>query len=110
MLLTGKLCFHSETGTEGGYWAFESNTPLQKGQSVYDRLHILKNGDRLKIEHPTEELIVWDGVVDLRQFDQFTEDAGGLWIHADQKGISREEWSKYFFNNYPAKLYVRNES
>lgn len=31
--LKGKLCFHSETGTEGGYWAFESEEPILEGQS-----------------------------------------------------------------------------
>lgn len=104
MTLQGKLCFHSETGTEGGYWAFESNEPILEGQSAYDRLHILKNGNRLKIVHPTEKSLVWDGMIDLEQFDLFTEDARGMWIHADQKGIPRDEWSTYFFDNYPAEL------
>ena len=54
MTLQGKLCFHFETGTEGGYWAFESNEPILEGQTAYDRLHILKNGNRLKIQHPTK--------------------------------------------------------
>lgn len=104
MILEGELLFHFETGTEGAYWAFESNEPILEGQSAYDRLHILKNGDRLKILNPTEKSIVWDGVIDLIQFDLFTENVKGMWIHADQKGISRDEWSAYFLSNYPAEL------
>lgn len=105
MILEGNLSFHFETGTEGGYWAFESIEPILEGQSAYDRLHIMKNGDRLKIQHPTEESVVWDGVIDLIQFDLFTENVKGMWIHADQNGISREEWSGYFLNNYPAQFH-----
>lgn len=104
MTLQGRLCFHSETGTEGGYWAFESSEPLLKGQTAYDRLHILKNGDRLKIEHPTKKAVVWDGVIDLKELNLFTEDARGMWIHADQKGIPRNIWSNYFFKGYSATL------
>jgi len=104
VILEGNLYFYFETGTEGGYWAFESNEPILEGQSAYDQLHILKNGDRLKIQHPTEKSIVWDGVIDLIQFDRFTENIKGMWIHSDQKGISREEWSSYFFKGFPANL------
>lgn len=104
MILEGNLSFHFETGTEGGYWAFESNEPILEGQSAYDRLHILKNGDQLKILHPLSKSIVWDGVVELLQHQLFSEHANGLWIHANQKGIPRDEWSTYFFNNYPAEL------
>jgi len=109
MILEGNLDFHFETGTEGGYWAFESNQPILEHESAYDRLYILKNGDRLKIQHPIEKSIVWDGVIDLIQYELFTENASGMWIHADQKGISRKEWSEYFFNSYPAQLHERNK-
>ena len=72
----------------------------------YDGLHVLKNGDRLKVIHPTEKTIVWDGVIELKSFPVFTEHANGRWIHADQTGISRQEWSDFFFKKYPAQLQV----
>jgi len=156
--LKGVCCFHSETGTEGGYWAFQDSRFITKNvlrpycrkcgkylepqkyenlkitkvlplnQEVidgkeppecpegqherevgdswsYKGLHILENGDRLTIyspENPTE--IVWQGIISLRQYPLFTEDASGYWIHADQEGIARETWAAYFFKEYPAKL------
>jgi hypothetical protein len=42
-------------------------------------------------------LRAFDGVIDLIQFDSFTENTSVMWIHADQKRISRKEWSGYFF-------------
>ena len=70
----------------------------------YEGLYILKNGDQLRIKEPNSERIVWEGIIDLFQFPLFTEEARGMWIHADQKGLSRNEWSKYFFEEYPAEL------
>lgn len=70
----------------------------------YKGLHVLKNGDRLRIIYPTEKSVAWDGVIELKQVNLFTEHANGLWIHADQIGISREVWANYFFNNFPAQL------
>lgn len=70
----------------------------------YKGLHILKNGDKLKIVHPIEKSLIWYGVIELKPHKLFTEQANGMWIHADQKRISREEWSKFFFLNFPAQL------
>lgn len=75
----------------------------------YKGLHILKNGDELKIMHPTENRIVWQGIIDLKKYAVFKEHANGAWIHADQKGNSREEWSRYFFDSFPAELQTNNE-
>jgi len=155
--LRGVLTLHSETGTEGGYWAFQNerfikkNVPRpwckkcgkwlarQKSQNIqvkrvlpandvlndkepsdcsngehereigdewsYKGLHILKNGDKLTvydIARPNE--VVWSGVISLKQYPPFTEDAFGYWIHADQIGINRETWAKWFFEEYPAEL------
>ncbi len=70
----------------------------------YEGLHVLNDGDHLTIwdEDRTEQ--VWDGVIDLCEHDLFTEGAGGMWIHADQKGIPREMWSEWFFRGLPADL------
>jgi hypothetical protein len=81
----------------------KSDTLLVESWS-YEGLHILRNGDYLRIFHPTEKKVVWEGNIELKQLPLFSESANGLWIHADQKGISREEWSKYFFGKYVAEL------
>lgn len=72
----------------------------------YKGLHILKNGDSLQIIDPIEKSVVWEGVVELKSYGVFTEHARGFWIHADQMGISREDWSRYFFENYHARLLI----
>jgi hypothetical protein len=156
--LRGLCHFHSETGTEGGYWAFQDsqfitkNVPREyckkcgkyldpqewenlkvtrvlpltqevldgeepsecpEGQHEreigdswsYEGLHVLENGDHLTIYSPEDsDEIVWQGTISLRQHPLFTENASGLWIHADQKGVDRETWATWFFKGYPAKL------
>lgn len=165
-ILRGVLTFHSETGTEGGYWAFQDErfiTPntthfycthcglpwdrskesdeyvFKKGEEFeskyggqpgidgrpkhycsrdahefkktseenwsYAGLHILKDGDHLTIyskENSTE--VVWDGTIQIRQFELFTEHVFSMWIHADQVGVNRETWAKWFLRGYPAEL------
>ena len=151
--LEGKLFLYSETGTEGGYWAFQdsrfisSNTtrysckkcnlywdkekepmpaapeptskdslpnccspddhhfkPVCEENWSYEGLHVLEDGDQLTIYHPNNNKKVWSGVIALKQHPMFTEDASGLWIHADQIGIDRKIWAEYFFKEYRAKL------
>jgi hypothetical protein len=104
----GVVHFYTETGTEGGYWAFQDErfiTKVDPPKWSYEGLHILKDGDHLTIfskENPNE--IVWDGTIQLRQHDLFTEHASGLWIHADQVRVNRQTWSRWFFEGYPAQL------
>lgn len=118
--LHGHCYFWSETGTEGGHWAFEDerfhwpSLGLNPGSSTlgsYGGLHVLRDGDYLEIYDPDNpELIVWKGHILLRQHPLFTEDAYGLWIHTDQEGELREEWSIYFIKGYPAKLITEHEA
>lgn len=75
----------------------------------YNGLHILKNGDVLKIIHPTEDRIVWQGIINLKKNPVFKENANGAWIHTDQIDSSREEWARYFFDSFPAELQINNE-
>jgi len=154
--LHGVLHLFSETGTEGGYWAFQDerfitpNTtrfscrkcgaywdkghrpqgPVADEQAAgqlsyrgapycapgmhefelvcpgdwsYEGLHALEDGDELTIYAKDDPArIVWQGTIKLRRFPLFTEDAHGLWIHADQEGIDRAEWAKWFFEEYRA--------
>jgi hypothetical protein len=111
-VLTGVCHFFSETGTEGGHWAFQDAayiTPAGPGRShpswSYEGLHILEDGDRLTIfDREDGSMVVWKGEISLVQHPLFTEDAFGFWIHADQRGIERERWGKWFFGEYPAEL------
>jgi len=105
-IIEGVLFLHSETGTEGGYWAFQDlKYILSKNRWSYEGLHILEDGDNLTIYNPDNKAeVVWSGVIALKQHPLFTESASGLWIHADQAGIDRDVWAEYFFKEYPAKL------
>ncbi len=81
-----------------------SNTLLVTSWS-YEGLHILGDGDYLTIYDPLDKKReLWQGIIALQQHDLFTQHASGWWIHADQKGIDREVWAKYFFDECPAKL------
>ena len=81
----------------------KSDTLLVR-QWDYKGLHILKNGDKLKIIHPIDNSTVWEGIINLKEFNLFSEHARGMWIHHDQIGITREQWTDYFFNDYSAEL------
>ena len=109
--LRGILHLFSETGTEGGYWAFQDDRFITADHWSYDGLHILVDGDELRIfskEDPRE--VVWSGKISLQQFPLFTENAYGFWIHADQVGIDRPTWSRWFFEQNPAELIPVNQN
>lgn len=79
------------------------------GMWSYEGLHILGDGDHLTIfDKQDPARVVWEGVVELRQHPLFTNDAFGMWIHADQVGVNREIWADYFLENYPAHLSTSN--
>jgi len=111
-VLKGVCTFYTETGTEGGFWAFQDSKYIFPQEGVekefyyeYEGLHILKNGDKLTIfSSDNQKQIIWSGTISLRQYPVFTENAFGLWIQADQEGVDRETWATYFFEEYPAEL------
>lgn len=180
--LRGILFFWSETGTEGGYWAFQDerfitpNTtvfgctkcfkywdkekhpdgppanpaepihvtkvvpldkvfddlssepdhdiqlppdcqpeehdfqPIGEERWSYDGLCVLKDGDYLTIfskDNGTD--IIWSGYIQLKPLPLFTETAFGMWIHADQEGLDREIWARWFMESYPAELILGPE-
>ncbi len=110
-VLKGVCHFFSETGTEGGYWAFQDNAYITPEGWSREGLHILEDGDRLTIfspDNPTQ--VVWRGIISLRKYPLFTEDVFGIWIHADQENIDREVWATYFFKEYPAELVPTSSS
>ena len=110
--LEGVLHFWSETGTEGGYWAFQDKkfiyppTPDWPHERwSYDGQHVLRNGDALVIYSKDEpRRTIWSGEIELIQYPMFTESAHGMWIHTDQKGVGRDTWAKWFIEEYPALL------
>ena len=109
--LEGVLHLHSETGTEGGHWAFQDAEYISRdGRSwSYEGLHILKDGDQLTIYHPKSKEQVWSGCINLRPLPHFTESAKDperdveMWIKEDQIGVEREIWAGYF-GHYKAEL------
>ena len=113
-VLYGVCHFHSETGTEGGYWAFQDEKFIfqdEHGRAdwSYEGLHILEDGDWLTIFDPDDpDRVVWTGTIALIQLGLFTHHAFGYWIHADQEGVDREVWAEWFLKEYPATL-VRGE-
>jgi hypothetical protein len=69
---------------------------------------VLKDGDELAIfekYEPTQE--VWRGAVRLREYALFTESARGMWIHADQEDVPREQWAEWFMSGYPAEYWPK---
>jgi len=71
----------------------------------YEGLHVLKDGDELTVYSKDDPSVtVWSGTIRLKQHPLFTEDASGFWLHADQEGVSREQWAEWFFQGHPATL------
>jgi hypothetical protein len=71
-------------------------------------LHVLKDGDYLIIKYPflhqKSGQIAWEGNISLMNYPLFTQDAFGMWIHADQAGVDRETWARMFMEQWPAIL------
>ena len=109
--LEGICYFYTETGTEGGFWAFQdSQYIISPSQWSYEGLSLLEDGDQLIVYNPDNPReIVWSGIIDLEQLPLFKEQAYGFWIHADQKGIDRQVWAKFFLKEYPAQLIKKKD-
>ncbi len=95
MELIGVLHFWSETGTEGGYWAFQNErfiSPPTKDwphpRWSYDGLYVLENSDQLTIYSKDDpNKVVWEGTVNLLQYPCFTLAVAGLWAHSEPTHI-----------------------
>jgi len=72
--LEGKLHLYSETGTEGGYWAFQDFQYITlEDKWSYEGLHILADGDQLSIfNQNNKDEIIWSGIITLKQHPLFT--------------------------------------
>jgi hypothetical protein len=75
------------------------------GISSYEGLHVLNDGDELTVyDKDDPSHVVWQGTINLKHYDLFTEHVSGMWMHADQQGEDRDAWAQLFFENYPAEL------
>jgi len=105
--LEGKLHLWFETGQEGCLWAFQDNKYISQDGWDLRGLTVLHSGDYLEILH--ENRVVWSGEIDLRLYPVHQESVFNQYIHADQKGIRREEWAKYFVAEYDARLTINEK-
>lgn len=104
-MLRGLIHFYSETGTEGGHWAFQDEQHIRpNGSWSYEGLYILEDGDYLVIYDQRGVNRLWEGIIELTLHPLFQEEVFGYWIHADQKGVDRETWGKWFLDCLPAEM------
>lgn len=111
--IKGELEPFWETGTEGVLWALDD-----KKTKDYQSLHILKNGDYLKVFDSNNQ-VHWEGEIQLeyernyRSFPmnpQYGQQALlGCWIHGLQNNLEPEFWGKMFFNKMKAELTRKEE-
>ena len=113
--MSGYCFLHSETGTEGGWWAMqEDGFPSSDGihQSYYG-LRYLEEGDEFTV-YGTDGSVLWSGVIHKdtetgkrpRQTfhnGKWGEDpewqqqvVGCFWVHWVQAGIDPEKWGELF--------------
>jgi hypothetical protein len=100
VITPGHLLYWSETGTEGGYWAFAKD-----GFKGSEGLHILRNCDWLTVFNPNGS-VRWEGRIRLNSCAPFKQRAGGLRIHNDQMGVERQFWAEMFVSELKAELTV----
>jgi len=113
-LVRGFCDFFSETGTEGGYWAFQDERHISGkdgGDWYYRGLYLLENGDILKIyDKYHHDHCLWEGMIewmiDLEKISFFSlmKSVFGLRVHSIQEGIDFNLWALWFLNEYPAEL------
>ena len=109
------VCFlHSETGTEGGWWAMlDERLVPPDGRWGYDALHLLEEGDDFTV-YAEDGSVLYHGIIqkdtetgltprqalrDGRLVDHSgwkQQAVGGMWVHWLQKGIAPEKWAELF--------------
>lgn len=109
-VIRGTLHLFSETGTEGGWWALQDERFIEPPTAdwpherwSYEGLVPLSDGDRLTIFAP-DGSVYWQGEIKMKLLPLFTEHANGMWIHADQEGVTREFWALPFFEGYKGEV------
>lgn len=99
----GSLEPYAETGTEGIIWAVN-----EYGQTGYDGLHLLENGDELAVyKNVTDGDIVWQGAV---SFDgnqnSFAVHNGAMTVDTDRtpKHMEPSKWQQMYWDKNPVKF------
>lgn len=109
------VCFlHSETGTEGGWWAIqEDGFGTEDGGWRYEGMQYLEEGDDFTV-FDDDGSVLWHGtihrdskagriprqvirngkLVNDRTWKQ--QVVGGMWVHWVQQGMNPEAWGELF--------------
>lgn len=104
----GQLTFHSETGTEGGWYAFQDGQHVTvdefgKPQWSYKGLMYLKDGDYIKVlsgaghrgpDDQWVEHLFWQGSIKFHLLEVYTDKTAhvdGLWVNQEQEGFTLDE-------------------
>lgn len=118
------VCFlHSETGTEGGWWAMqEDGYRTDDGHWRYEGMNYLEEGDDFTV-FAVDGSVLWHGII--HQDDKTgavphrvirkvvidhswkQQVVGGMWVHWLQKGMDPEAWSELFIGE--KRCIVRRE-
>lgn len=85
-----------------GHAGFEHMYP--NGIWSYEGLHMLKNGDRLRVFAKGKSRVLWEGPVALEGVQGFTHDVRGLWVNQRPTLLDEEQWSSWFLDGHPAEL------
>jgi hypothetical protein len=108
--IDGVLDGFFETGTEGVIWSVYADRTNPEFRS-YNKLHRIKDGDRLIVYAPDNKTVVFDEVIDYdthagwRPYPMQTEGlpvygqqvALGFWVHGVQRGMAPDDWARFFF-------------
>jgi hypothetical protein len=109
------VCFlHSETGTEGGWWAIQEDGFADKdGNWSYEGLRCLEEGDDFTVYGDNGSVLFHDIIYKDTKTGAFPRQVilkgklaplkrqkqqvvGGWWVHWIQKGMDPEAWGKLF--------------
>jgi len=120
------VCFlHSETGTEGGWWAMQQDGFADEdGYWIYQGLKYLEEGDDFTV-FADDGRVLWHGIIhrdsktgriprQLLRKGKLVNDqtwkqqvVGGMWVHWIQKGMDPEAWGELF--NGEKRCLIRRE-
>jgi hypothetical protein len=110
------VCFlHSETGTEGGYWAMqEDGFVTRDGHWRYEGLQFLEEGDDFTV-FAKDGSVLWHGIIHqntksgavpqrvIRNGKVVTDHSwkqqvvGSMRVHWIQRGMDPEDWGELFY-------------
>ena len=120
------VCFlHSETGTEGGWWAVqEDGFVSEDGHWEYEGIRYLEEGDDFTV-YADDGSVIFNGIIrqdtktgaiphqGIRKGKLINDRTwrqqvvGGWWVHWIQKGMDFEGWGELFDGN--RRCLVRRE-